>query len=145
LLCADLPDDRFVTAFFGLLDPREDTLTYLSAGHGPIIQYVRDKDVFIERQANGLPLGIQVDLPFDESVRIPMRSGDMVILVTDGFFECSNGAGEQFGVPRIQEHLRALRDRPCAEMIQSLYREVQSFAAGAPQADDLTALFVKKL
>lgn len=145
LLCADLPDDRFVTAFFGLIDPRDNTLTYLSAGHGPIIHYVREQDEFLERQANGVPLGIQSDFPFDETVRVPMQSGDMAILVTDGFFECSNRTGEQFGVPRIQEHLRAQRDRPCAAMIQSLYREVQTFAAGAPQADDLTALFVKKL
>ncbi len=145
LLCADLPDDRFVTAFFGLLDPRDNTLSYLSAGHGPIIQYDRDADEFTDWPANAMPLGIQADLPFDESVRIAMRPGDMVVLVTDGFIEYCNRDGEQFGAARILNHLRTLRDGSCSEMIESLYREVRTFAAGAPQADDLTAIIIKKL
>jgi sigma-B regulation protein RsbU (phosphoserine phosphatase) len=144
LLCADLPDDRFVTAVFGLLNPRDGTLSYLSAGHGPIIHYTRATDAFVDRGADATPLGISADLPFDESVQLTMHAGDMVVLVTDGFIECCNPAREQFGVDRIHQHVRERRDRPCAEIIRTLYEEVQAFAAGAPQADDLTAIILRK-
>ena len=87
LLSEDLPDDRFVTAFFGLLSPQTNTLSFLSAGHGPLIQYISEKDEFVELSANAMPLGILADVPFDEPVRFHMQPGDMMVLVTDGFFE----------------------------------------------------------
>ena len=145
LLSEDLPDDRFVTAFFGLLSPRTNILSFLSAGHGPLIQYISEKDEFVELSANAMPLGIIADVPFDDPVRFHMQPGDMMVLVTDGFFEWQNDEREQFGTERMFNILRAMKDRPCSEMIESLYREVQAFAPGTPQADDLTAIIIKKL
>ncbi|MBE7505315.1 MAG: SpoIIE family protein phosphatase [Planctomycetia bacterium] len=145
LLSEDLPDDRFVTAFFGLLSPQTNTLSFLSAGHGPLIQYFSDKDEFVELSANAMPLGIIADVPFDDPVRFHMQPGDMMVLVTDGFFEWQNEQREQFGTERMYKILRAMKDRPCSEMIESLYREVRAFAPGTPQADDLTAIIIKKL
>ena len=145
LLCEDLPDDRFVTAFFGLLAPEDCTLSFLSAGHGPLIQYIREKDEFIELSANAMPLGILADVPFDEPVQFKMIPGDMMVLVTDGFFEWQNNDKEQFGTERLFKIVRAHRDRPCAELIETLYREVKAFAPGTAQADDLTAIIIKKL
>ncbi len=87
LLCEDLPDDRFVTAFFGVLTPATRTLSFISAGHGPLIQYFREKDEFVELKANAVPLGIMPDLPFSEPDQFAMKRGDMMVLVTDGFFE----------------------------------------------------------
>lgn len=145
LLSEDLPDDRFVTAFFGLLSPQTNTLSFLSAGHGPLIQYISEKDEFVELSANAMPLGILADVPFDDPVRFHMQPGDMMVLVTDGFFEWQNEEREQFGTERMYSILRAMKDRPCSEMIDSLYREVKAFAPGTPQADDLTAIIIKKL
>jgi len=145
LLSEDLPDDRFVTAFFGLLSPQTNTLSFLSAGHGPLIQYISEKDEFVELSANAMPLGILADVPFDEPVRFHMQPGDMMVLVTDGFFEWQNEQREQFGTERMYTILRAMKDRPCSEMIETLYREVKAFAPGTPQADDLTAIIIKKL
>lgn len=145
LLCEDLPDDRFVTAFFGLLAPENQTLSFLSAGHGPLIQYIREKDEFIELSANAMPLGILADVPFDEPVKFKMSSGDMMVLVTDGFFEWQKNDKEQFGTERMFNIVRTYHDRPCAEIIDKLYREVLAFAPGTAQADDLTAIIIKKL
>ncbi len=145
LLFEDLPDDRFVTAFFGVLTPQNHTVTFLSAGHGPIIEYFREKDEFVELAANAMPLGIMADVPFDDPDTFKMQPGDMMILVTDGFFEWQDAKREQFGIERMFDVIRRHRDEPCAEIIQHLYDEVRAFAPSTPQTDDLTAIFIKRL
>jgi sigma-B regulation protein RsbU (phosphoserine phosphatase) len=145
LLCEDLPDDRFVTAFFGLLSAQESTLTFLSAGHGPLVQYHRATDSFSELKANGVPLGIMPDVPFPPPESFVMQSGDMMILVTDGFFEWANMQREQFGLERMCDIIREIRDEPAAKIIQTIYDSVISFGGAVAQADDLTAVIIKKL
>ncbi|MBX3395440.1 MAG: SpoIIE family protein phosphatase [Phycisphaerae bacterium] len=144
LLCDDLPDDRFVTAFFGILTPQRKRLSYLSAGHGPIIHYHRATGCIEELPANGVPLGIMREVDWPEPATFEMDSGDIVLLITDGYFEWKNASGEQFGTERILQIVRKLHERPAAEIIAALNAAVLDFADGVPQADDLTTLIVKK-
>ena len=145
LLCEDLPDDRFVTAFFGIIDAKPSNLSFISAGHGPLIEYIHDKDEFVELRANGVPLGIMPDISYTDPEVFKMTSGDMMIVVTDGFFEWQREDKEQFGLERMFEVIRAHRDRPCREIIERLHEAVLKFAGPIPQADDLTAVIVKRL
>jgi phosphoserine phosphatase RsbU/P len=145
LLCEDLPDDRFVTAFFGLVNPADATLTYISAGHGPLIKYIRAKDEIVELRANGVPLGIMPDIPIADPDHFQMAPGDMMVVITDGFFEWHRPDKQQFGLERTYELIRVNRDRPCAEIIDRLHQAVLAFSQGTPQADDLTAVIIKKL
>lgn len=144
LLEADLPGDRFVTAFLGILSPSDSTLTYLSAGQGPLLKYEVEPDTVTELAANGPPLGVIADCSFGEPERWIMRPGDMFVLVTDGFFEWANAAGEQFGTERLSEIIRASRALPSAEIIDRMYEAVLAFAGETLQADDLTAVIIKK-
>jgi len=144
LLCEDLPDDRFVTAFFGLLDPKTRALDYLSAGHGPLIKYSRAEDKIDELAANGVPLGIMADINWPQPDRFEMKIGDMMVLITDGFFEWQDAAKEQFGMERTFEIIRKYRDCPSAEIIRRLHEAVVAFAGDMPQSDDLTALIIKR-
>jgi len=144
LLERDL-EGRFVTCFLGLLDPATGTLVYGSAGHGPLLFYRRAADEFTEVSATGLPLGIVPGVAYDKVPSFRFQSGDFAAVITDGFFEADDPAGkERFGVPRLIELLRRDRDAPAAEMIANLHRAVVAFSGRAVQADDLTAVVVKK-
>lgn len=145
LLCEDLPDDRFVTAFFGVVSAKRSEMTYLSAGHGPIIRYTRADDRIEEFKANGVPLGIMADVPFPEPDVFKMAPGDMMIVVTDGFFEWADAAKNQYGLERMYDLIRANRDRSSADIIRLLHESVLEFAQGTPQSDDLTAVIVKRI
>ena len=144
LLCEDLPDDRFVTAFFGIVEPKDFSLTFISAGHGPLIQYIRAKDEFVELRANGVPLGIMPDISYNEPDVFRMAPGDMMVVVTDGFFEWQRGDKEQFGLERTYKVIRDNRDESCRCIIERLHQAVLEFSRGTPQADDLTAVIVKR-
>jgi serine phosphatase RsbU (regulator of sigma subunit) len=117
----------------------------LSAGHGPLFVYSHPEDRFKELNANALPFGILPSFRSDPPVRLQLQSGDMVVLATDGFFEWENDQGEQFGVLRMEESIRASRDSPPAAIITRLYETVNAFSRGTKQQDDLTAVIIKRL
>jgi len=145
LLGEDLREGTFVTAFIGLLDPRDGRIDYTSAGHGPILEFDAATGAITEHPTHGTPLGLFPGMEYDPPSRIELEPGDMLLLFTDGFLEWSRADGEQFGPERLAEVVRRLRDRPAAEIIAAVYEAVVAFAAGTPQADDCTAVIVKRL
>jgi serine phosphatase RsbU (regulator of sigma subunit) len=144
LLASDLPGNRFVTMVLAVLEPGSARLQFLSAGHGPILVYNRRADQFRDYPAQGIPLGISATFPFGSPVETTLASGDLAILLTDGFIEWEDPAGEQFGLARIQQVIRAHRELPAHELIAQLHSEVLRFARGTKQSDDLTAVLVKR-
>ena len=144
LLTADLSQSRFVTCIFGLVDSPAGTVRYVSAGQGPIIFYDRQSDKFDELPATALPLGIMEGTEFDEQVKRRLATGDMMIITTDGFFEAADADGDLFGTERMCQIIRRCRDMTADEIIENLRRKVFEFTGPVPQADDLTAIIVKK-
>ena len=67
-----------------------------------------------------------------------------MLLITDGFLEWENAAGEQFGTPRLEEFIRSNGHLGPEEIIAELYARVLEFAGGTTQQDDLTAVVIKK-
>ncbi len=143
LLYEDLSDSRSVTAVLAYLDG--DTLSFLSAGQGPLLRYVAARDELLCENAHGIPLGILPNYSWPPAERFTMASGDLTMFVTDGFFEWENHRGEEFGIPRMLDVLRENLDRSSEDIIRAMYRAVKQFAGSEPQSDDLTALVVRKL
>ncbi len=144
LLAEDLDSARFVTCFLGLLDPQRACLAYAAAGHGPMVFYDRGEDEFTQRPATGIPLGIMAETDYADVIEHHFQPGDFAVVTTDGFFEAAKATGEQFGMERMLELLRRNRDELAAAMIERLCQAVTDFTAGAPQADDLTAIVIRR-
>lgn len=145
LLSEDLADSSFVTCFLGLLDVQESALTYASAGHGPMLFYSRRDDRFTTQSATALPLGVLPDAPFNEPVHYKLDMGNFITITTDGFFEATNSAGEQFGIERMMALLTRDRDLPAQQMIHNLHEAVHEFTGQKTHDDDLTAVIVKRV
>ena len=139
LLSLDMPEGRFVTAFVGMLHSSGE-LEFLSAGQGPILLYHRADDRFEELPTQGLPLGLMPEVGYDPAVRVTLEEGDMLVLLTDGFYECERADGTAFGSERVEALIRGLRDSLAEEIVQGLADEVAVFTRGVPQMDDLTAV-----
>ena len=134
---------RFVTFVAAVCARDGQEVEILSAGHGPILFYSCAQDSFSEIDAQAVPFGILPSFNPDPPSQLRFRPGDMLLLSTDGFFEWENEQGEQFGVERLMNVVRASRDRPASEIIQSLYEAVLQFSGGTSQQDDLTAVLLK--
>ena len=147
LLAADLPDNRFVTCVAALLDPSSRSLEMISAGHGPMFHYRAADQTLHEHGASDLPLGVMAPLDYAPTVNIDLEPGDFFLMLTDGFFEWRRGDDEEFGLDRLREAVIAAGKPPIVpigELIPNLYALVQSFAAGRPQDDDVTAVVIRR-
>ncbi len=141
LLCDDLTDNRFVTAFLGVLDPRRHCVEYISNGQGPLLHI--SADAVDMRGASALPLAIVPDAGA-ELERFELKTGDLLALLTDGFYETMNSRDEEFGDARTTDLLRTHRDRALTDVIAELHRAVCDFRQDRSQADDLTAILVRR-
>ena len=144
LLAQDLPGNRFTTAFLGILDTVGHNLVYASAGQGPILFYDSQKNQVDLLEVTGIPLGIMADFEYDVVAPRPLRSGDIIALLTDGFYEWANPAGELFGADRASQIVLANASLPAGKILEAVHSEVRKFVQGTRQTDDLTAIIIKR-
>lgn len=144
LLQMDIPDERFVTAAVGVLQPEAHELTLVSAGQAPLFFYRAASRTVENWDADDVPLGVMEGVTFDGARKIEFEPGDALVLITDGFFEWANHAGEQYGIQRLEEFVTKHAHRSPANFISALHADVVAHAAGQAQPDDLTVVIVKR-
>jgi phosphoserine phosphatase len=144
ILDHDLAPGRFITTFLGFLDPAGARIEYVSGGHAPLLLYRGATGERISLDATTLPMGIVSFFDGTPADPIDFDTGDILILLTDGFHEWANAVGDDFGVDRCFDAVEACRDSDSKAIIQALHEAVVEFAGGTPQSDDLTAIILKK-
>jgi len=142
LLVQDLADDRFVTAFIGILDAQAHTIEYISGGQGPLI--LLSPDGIENRVADAIPFAVAPGIQFDEPQRFEFVPAATLALLTDGFYEATNPLDEQFGEERVIEFVQQKAAVPVVRLIDELHAEIERFTQGCKQADDLTAVLIRR-
>jgi serine phosphatase RsbU (regulator of sigma subunit) len=127
---------KFITLFYGELDPEDGVLRYVNAGHNyPLLRRSNgDLEPLVE---GGLMLGFGDEVEFKEG-ETPMAPGDTLLLYSDGASEAMNAQMQDYGEDRLQEAWRRCGTLPPGECIAKLMAELEAFRAGAPQSDDIT-------
>jgi sigma-B regulation protein RsbU (phosphoserine phosphatase) len=136
-LCRHTPMDRFVTFFYATIDTGAGTLTCSNAGHNPPILIHADGSVS-RPTTGGMVLGI-LDSNTYSQAELPLRSGDRLLLFTDGITEAGSHEGREFGDDRLVELVQAHRHLPAPELLDAVFRQVNAFTAGR-FADDATLI-----
>jgi serine phosphatase RsbU (regulator of sigma subunit) len=144
LVSHDFGDGRFVTFAVALLSPNHDVIELLSAGHGPTLVCRRAGGAIESFAGDGVPLGIVPEEEFTEPRRVRMAVGDTLLMVTDGFMEAHNSAGDLFGISRLSVALTTHSEGPISEIVTRIDSEVRAFAGTQPQADDMTAVVIRR-
>ena len=143
-LVSDLPSGRFITAFAGILDGSEHKICYLSAGQAPLIHYRAEQDRVEWLEASTLPMGILAWPPMIAPPAVEMRPGDIFALISDGFFESPNRAGERFEKERIEDLIRSHHREALEGLRKKLCEAVRAFAGDVPQEDDMTVVLARR-
>lgn len=138
------PDDKFITAFIALLSPESGEIEFVNAGHNPAY-VVRANNEVQELAAKGLPLGmLDIDMPCDKET-ITLGAGERLLLYTDGITEAANVDDLFYDVHSPLSGFVARHRPPTATLfISDLIKDIQQFTGSAPQADDITALYVHR-
>ncbi|MGI9235672.1 MAG: PP2C family protein-serine/threonine phosphatase [Woeseiaceae bacterium] len=144
-LCEDLPDDRFVTGFFGLLDSTNNTVTFHSGGQGPIMHFHAAKNEYDWHEATTFPLGYMPQTDLREAVVSSMQPGDVLGLISDGIYEYENESGLQFGQQGVINIIDNNPEASAQELVDMIMRGAREHGGSAPQADDITIVLARRL
>jgi sigma-B regulation protein RsbU (phosphoserine phosphatase) len=141
-VCTSTSPGRFVTLFYGELDPATGELTYVNAGHNPPLLR-RATGAFDQLAPTAMLLGVERDAPV-EAGRVCVGHSDRLLLYTDGLSEAMNRKEEEYGEERVRESFARAQALPLPAAVERLVADVQGFCAGAPPHDDMTLLLVAR-
>ena len=143
LLYESIERNQFVTAFHGILDASNKTLSYSNAGHNPpLLLKANGQSSFIYYGEQ--PLGMFPRTRYHEN-HLLIEPGDIFVLYTDGATEAQSPSGEEFGRERLEEAVKEHCTKPARELIASLQMEILEWTAGAGSSDDVTFFVIKAL
>jgi serine phosphatase RsbU (regulator of sigma subunit)/CHASE2 domain-containing sensor protein len=139
----DNPGALFVTLFAGVLDLVSGELAYCNAGHeNPWWRHAASGSVTRLTEGGGPPLCVVDDFGY-AAARVSLAPGDLLCVVTDGVTEARERTGALYGIARVEPVL--VRKSSPTHVVEALRDDVQRFAQGVDQADDLTVLALRWL
>jgi anti-sigma regulatory factor (Ser/Thr protein kinase) len=139
-----LADDRFITAFVGLLNVATNRLRFHSGGQAPILHFEAASRVCARHNPTSFPLAAMPLTKLRPAMELELAPGDILVLLSDGFYEYHDARNEQFGEERVEAILTQHHGKTMAQLSEILFDAVAAFARGAPQDDDMTVVLVKR-
>jgi serine phosphatase RsbU (regulator of sigma subunit) len=137
MLMGRLPQDSFVTAFYGVLSP--GLLLWAGAGHLPPLHVSGTSVRTLE--PHGLPLGVERSPGYGESV-LELEPGDLVFAFTDGLVEARRES-ETYGTDRLSKIVGTLSQSLAPEdLVSAVHDEIAEWSGGL--GDDAVALAMRR-
>ena len=152
ILSANLDNRTFITMTYAVVDLRARTLTYVRAGHTPLIHVPSQGPARGQAQVlipDGLVVGLQLDgieerfAELLEECTIPIAPGDLFALFTDGITEAMNEELDLFGEERLGRLLEDHAHLPSHDLRERILGDVEAFVGGADQHDDITIVLLR--
>jgi serine phosphatase RsbU (regulator of sigma subunit) len=141
-LCANIPENKLVTLFYGELETATGGLSYVNAGHNaPVL--IRGGANLERLAATSIVLGIDRNTAFEVKTT-EIRPEDRLLLFTDGITEAFNLKEEEYGEPRLTAFLQKNAGMPSPELIKALVSDVLKFCGAARVSDDMTLMTVTR-
>jgi len=142
LLCQSVEKGKFATLVYGCLYPQEKRFTYVNAGHNPPILFSGSQLVTLDQ--GGLLLGMLENAPYEQGF-VHLKSGDLLVMYTDGVTEAANETEVQFEEERLIRVVRENISLSAKQIAEKIVGEVKAFQGLQPQSDDITLVIVKAL
>ncbi len=134
-LAAENEAEMFVTAWIGVLHPATGRVEFVNAGHNAPLVKRADGSVQWVQGPVSLVLAALPGAPYPVQ-ELVLRKGDSLLLYTDGVTEATNPEKAFYG----DERLEAVLAKAGPSFVSEIRADVDAFAAGAEQADDITML-----
>src|SRR5438093_800559 len=146
-LYPDIKEDMFISMAYLILDHEHSGVTLARAGHDAPLLYKRQAQTVTPVKSPGMVVGIDSGNVFDRltsDFALPLERDDCLVLYTDGVTEALNGEGEEFGVDRMAQSVRASATGGAPAIVKRVIEDVRNFAGSHPQNDDITLIAIRK-
>jgi sigma-B regulation protein RsbU (phosphoserine phosphatase) len=142
VLCCDNQACMFVTVLCLMLNTKTGEIQFSNAGHNPPLISTGGGPFNFINMPRGFVLG-GMETTKCKSSNLWLKPNDIILLYTDGVTEAMNPQLQLFSEQRLKNCLSNLRFTELTELIDGVYRDITTFAQGAPQSDDITLLALR--
>jgi len=146
-LYPDIKEDMFISMAYLILGHQQDGVTLARAGHDAPLWYKRQSQTVIPVKSPGMVVGIDSGSVFDRltvDFAVPLERNDCLVLYTDGVTETLNSEGDEFGVDRMMQSVRASANDSAQAIVKRIIEDVREFTGSVPQNDDMTLIAIRK-
>ncbi|HEV3057055.1 MAG TPA: PP2C family protein-serine/threonine phosphatase [Vicinamibacterales bacterium] len=142
ILCRHL-EHAYVTAVYAVIDAAGRGITLARAGHPPpLLQRVGEPIQRID-DAGGLILGFVQEAGYTNTCIHGLRSGDRLLLYTDGVLEARDRTGQFFDEERTARWLSTNQGSSADEVAQAALVDLTRWSGAARFDDDVTFVLVE--
>jgi phosphoserine phosphatase RsbU/P len=136
------PSNKFLTLFYGELDPETGVLTYSNGGHNAPMLVRASAD--LERlDKGGLPIGMMQGVSYQEA-SITFERGDVLVIYSDGITESINEREEEFDEDRLIEVVKNNLGRSASGIRDRIDEALSRFVGTTAPVDDMTLMIIKR-
>ncbi len=144
MIARDIADTgSFMTLFCLKIHSSENRLEWVRAGQDPAILYSPDTDEFSLLKGRGIALGLDETANYEDNVISDLKSGQVILLATDGIFEARNTHGEMFGRQRVLDLIKTNCIKGAQEITELLLDHLYQFMGEREIEDDLTLVVIR--
>jgi serine phosphatase RsbU (regulator of sigma subunit) len=136
----------FISATFFIINTREKKVHYARAGHCPLLYYTAAQGKAEYFKDKGIALGMVKNRSYSnfiEANQFEYKSGDIMVLYTDGITEAKSVKGDQFGYERLAEVLLEVKALEPKQIQEHLIKRLYEFSGTTNIDDDYTTMIVK--
>jgi sigma-B regulation protein RsbU (phosphoserine phosphatase) len=146
-LYPDIKEDMFISMAYLVLDHQHDGVMLARAGHDAPLWYRGQSQTVTPVKSPGMVVGIDSGSVFDRltvDFAVPLERNDCLILYTDGVTETLNSEGDEYGVDRMMQSVRASANDGAQAIVTRIIEDVREFTGSVPQNDDITVIAIRK-
>jgi serine phosphatase RsbU (regulator of sigma subunit) len=142
MLVSHISANRFLTAFYAIIDTNSERMTYTCAGHCPILLFNKTTKDYQQFQSDGFFIGMfpELDLPNHEYHY--KKDENRLLLYTDGVVDSQNKEKVQFGLIRLKTIIARTLEKPADEVVKEVMKSLQKFVGNSEIEDDSTLFIV---
>jgi sigma-B regulation protein RsbU (phosphoserine phosphatase) len=131
-----------LACFYALLDPLNHSLEYVNSGFNP--PFIVDPGGMVDTLGGGgIALGMLDKIELHKE-SIPIQSGDVMVMYSNGVIEAENGYTKQFGIERLINLVISNRSRPACEIVEAIATELKDFSKNKQENADITLVIFKR-
>ncbi|MBS3945764.1 MAG: SpoIIE family protein phosphatase [Melioribacter sp.] len=140
----EIEKNWFITLTLALIDTDKREITFVRAGHTPLIRI--NNNVLEIFQPGGVGIGLDKGEVFNstiEEITLELNKGDLIFLFSDGVTELMNDVEELYGINRLKSLLIANKDLTSERISKVIVNDLESFRGSEDQYDDVTFIVLK--
>lgn len=143
-LCVDVEKSgQFMTLILLQVNPYENSLSWVRAGHEPGIRYNPSNGEMTQLIGKGIPLGVDPFWQYEESTMNDLQTGEIIILLTDGICESFNKEGEMFGREALDLIIKENANSDAHTILSVIQQALKEFRGEELRSDDETLIVIK--